>query len=62
MILVDFVLSTHGDDDKAKACFSTFAVAAQELSPRQAWELMLLNPSLDVWAMIIFPHFFPDVD
>jgi hypothetical protein len=36
LILVDFVLLTHGDDDKAKACFSTFAVAAQELSPRQA--------------------------
>ncbi|KAF8685941.1 hypothetical protein HU200_043865 [Digitaria exilis] len=38
----------HGHDDKAKACFSTFAVAAQELSPCQAGELVLLNPSLDV--------------
>ncbi|KAF8768764.1 hypothetical protein HU200_007324 [Digitaria exilis] len=26
----------YGADDKTKACFSTFAVAAQELSPCQA--------------------------
>lgn len=43
----------YGDDDKAKACFSTFAVAAQELSPCRAWELVLLIPSLDVWAIHI---------
>ncbi|KAG0534888.1 hypothetical protein BDA96_04G318800 [Sorghum bicolor] len=31
-----YVCIVYGDDDKAKACFSTFAVAAQELSPCQA--------------------------
>ena len=53
LFLVYFVNSGYGDDDKAKACFSTFAVAAQELSPCQAWELVLLIPSLDVWAILI---------
>ena len=36
---------------KFKACFSKHS-QLQELLPCQAWELMLIIPSLDVWALL----------